>query len=130
MLFFALSAVALIPFVAYCVFRREPQALKPSQQLLDDFRKLLDKERGSLNPDHMVYRYLWWDMPENYEFVNRLLARGFWRDNFVFTNGKSVVWFERTPAMGWTAYRTDKNGRKSSLWLPDKFPQQFSTLLG
>jgi len=127
---FLIVAAALVLCLACCFYRSGPESRKPSQQLMEDFRKLLNKERSSLNPDHMVYRYLWWDMPENYEFVNRLLARGFWRDNFVFTNGKSVVWFERTSAMGWTAYRTDKNGRKSSLWLPDKFPQHFSSLLG
>ena len=102
----------------------------PNQQLLDDFQKLLNKERSSTNPDHTIYRYLWWDMPENYEFVNRLIARGYWRSGFTFTNGRDSVWFECSPAMGWTAYRTTSRGKKVSLWLPAKFPQHFAAFLG
>jgi len=126
--FFVILAIS-IP-VVYLVTRPADSAgIVPSARLIADFQVLLNKERSSANPDHMIYRYLWWDMPDNIEFVNRLLARGFWRDGFDFTNGRDRVWFECTSAMGWTAYRTNRQGKKTHLWLPAKFPQHFSNFL-
>jgi len=126
-------AVPLLVAAAICVVRSARTtdvSASLNQQFLDDFQKLLNKERGSISPHPMVYRYLWWDMPENYESVNRLVAKGYWREGFNFTNGKDNIWFDYSHAVGWTAYRKDSKGRQSSLWLPARFPQHFSTFLG
>lgn len=128
MLALTLLAVLLV-LVFACYKSRRHSVYHMDNKTVTDFMVLLNKERQSVKPDHTIYRYLWWDMPDNYELVNRLVGRGYWRDGFDFTNGRDRIWLECTPAMGWTAYRMDKCGKRDSLWLPSKFPHQFSALI-
>jgi len=98
--------------------------------VLADLRKLVDKERAAAKPDPLIYRYCWYDMPENLELVNKLLARGYFRNAAgQFTNSRKTVWLECTEHMGWTAYCQDGQGRRKSCWLPAKFPQHFDLLV-
>ena len=128
MLTFTFSMLLGIGLGWLCTRQTEKTQELPNSAL-SDLQQAIAKDRASAKPDHRLMKYYWYDLPENLEIVNRLLARGYWRNVLgQMTNGKKIVWLEHTEAMGWTAYVQGSRG-KQPCWKPEKFPEHLEALL-